>query len=494
MRIIKALVLGMLALLIAGSMASAQSGEQWDTSFTVVNLGTERASVTVLFYDLVGNEFAFNRLGTSRGPIDNPFALDPGDSQEVILFLTAGLSHGQYSIVASSDQPIATIANLVGQQDHFYNGSYSGGSDFGSSEANMPSIVHDYYGWNSHLSIQNLLATPQSITAYFYAEGKSDICHTKTPDIDIAGYASWDLDLIGEEPLDDVNCDVNNDGYNGSAVIIGGTGAIAVVDNQAIDSYPLKGLEQAYTGFTSGSSTLYVPALYYIYYAWTSSINVQNIGTESTNVTVAYSDDEGYARTQEIPPKASYFFYQHVEGDEGHHVAGSKFSATITSDNGQPLVAVVNAATGVEHGGPEPGQAQAYTAFGSGTSRLAFPLVMRSYYGWYTSYTIQNVSDFDVTVNISYSGMANCQNIQRTIPARKNLEVYQGAEQDPVCPELPGNEQPGAWWLEEGYIGAVTVQVDGAGQVAGILNQTNFHGGEASPGDWSMSYNALYDQ
>jgi hypothetical protein len=492
MKLVKALVVGMLILLVAVPMAGAQGGGNWDSSFNVVNLGTANATVTVTFYAENGTPTTPTQLGTSTGPIGNPFTLAPGSSVEVLPFQTDELADGRYSVVISADQPVAAIANLTNWIAQggvpYYNGSYSGAADEGTLPVYMPAIVNGYYDWNSHLSIQNLSGSALDITADFYTEGAATVCHTET-NAATPAYSSWHLDVGA---LDLSACDVNADGYNGSA-IVSASGPLAVVDNQTADTsfYGLSGRTQTYNGFTAGGMTLYAPALYYNYYGWDSSINVQNIGAAATDVTVTYSD--GYVATVNVPAGASTLFYQWQEGQDGHHTALTAFGATITA--AEPLVAVVNAASNQPNAwGTPQDQAQSYNAFAAGGTSIGFPLIMREYYGWYTSYTIQNVGSADVNVLISYSGISTCQNLDpgAPIPAGGNLEVYQGGPTDALCTDLPGAEQPGNPWGSS-YRGAVTVEVQGTGAIIGIVNQTNYYNRTTvgNTGDWSMSYNGI---
>lgn len=466
MKTLKVLALVFLVAVLTTSLVAAQGGGAWDSSFTVVNLGTATATVSVTFYDESGNPYTPSSLGTSTGAISNPFSLNAGASVEILLFQTGTLPDGRYSVVISADQPIAAIANLtnsIGGTQPYFNGSYSGLEDVGQTIMYMPAITKGYYGWNSHLSMQNLTGSAMNITVNFYVENSNVVCHTEGPHSTPA-YASWHLD-VGALALP-ASCDVNADGYNGSATVEA-SGPVAAVDNQTVDAY---GLTQDYNGFTAGGTTIYAPALYYEYYGWNSSINVQNVGTAATTVNVTYSD--GVTNTCSLGPNASCLLYQPLEG----HTAGTYFSAILTAD--QPLVAVINAATSAAVG-----QAQTYNAFIAGGTKFGLPLTMKGYYGWNTSFTVQNIGSANVNVQITYApdssvGFGGKTYTAGPIAPGANLEVYQ-----PIDPDLP-----------PGYHGAVTVEVVGTGTIIAIVNQVCDGQLGVTSGDWAMSYNGLMGQ
>lgn len=486
MKTLKILALGVLMLLVAVPMVGAQT---WDSSFNIVNLGTTEAEVSVTFHEMDGTAHMPTQLGTSTGLISNPFFLAVGTSVEVLPFQTPELPDGRYSVVISSDQQIAAIANLTtwiaGEGAPYFNGSYSGAEDLGETMMYMPAIVWDYYGWNSHVSVQNLAMDDATMTVDFYEEGSDTVCATYDPGAVVPNYSAIHIDVTSDVDL--TPCDTDGEaGYNGSAVINSDM-PVAAVDNQTVAMegwYGPAGRTQTYNGFlmTQANDMLYIPGLYYLYYGWDSSFNVQNLGTTDAAVTVTYSD--GCTKNATIPPNGSYLFYQWAEGEAGGcHTAGTQFAAVVESDAGQPLVAVVNAATNQSDGYWAPlNQSQSYSAFPGGGTNVSFPLIMMEYYGWTTSYTIQNVGANDVNLLVSYGDVATCQNLPLgPIAPGASEEVYQGA--DSLCPDLPTE-----------YRNAVTVEVvEVDGQIIGIANQTNFTNRDepTTTGDWSQSYNGL---
>ena len=105
-------VLAMLFALVG--TASAQLGDTDVSSFTVQNIDTTSASVTITFVDEAGNEKTPNPLNSGKS---NPFTLAPGESFEVYVpgIPSNQLPNGRYSVVIASTAQVVGIANLVGQ-------------------------------------------------------------------------------------------------------------------------------------------------------------------------------------------------------------------------------------------------------------------------------------------------------------------------------------------------------------------------------------------
>ena len=441
MKSLKVLVLAVLMVLVAVPLASAQVGA-WSSSFNVVNMGTADATVTVTFYTTAGVASTPNPLNGSQ---PNPFTLSGGESFEVYLPGIPSLADGTYSVVISADQPIAAIANLIGDNTPiFFNGSYSGASDEGQVSMYMPAITKAYYGWNSHLSIQNLTATAMDVTVNFYAGTPTPVIAPTTQNV--PAYASWHLDVgaIAGLPND----------FNGSAVVSAG-GAIAAIDNQTVDT---GGLTQTYNGFPTGDTTLYCPAGYVGYYTWNGSYNVQNVGTTTTTVNIAFSD--GVNDSYVLGPSAAHLFYHPDEA----HASGSYFSGIITS--AEPIVAIANAANPTS-------QAQTYNCFSAGSTSFFAPIVEKNYYGWDSSVTVQNIGAVSTDVTITYNAQPGCSTTQ-TVAAGGVYEFY----------------QPSVACLAAGY-GASATLTSTAADIVSIVNQTNGPSSGGTQGDWSMSYNGF---
>jgi hypothetical protein len=473
MKTLKALILVVALLAVVVPVASAQLGDCDRSSFSIQNLGTSAATVTVYFYDEAGAEYQPLDLG---GGQPNPFPLDPGAQYQVYVPGIPSLADGRYSVVIESTEPVAVIANMIGYTGNCgpgnwpgFNGSYNG-FDAGAGTYYMPSIVYAYSNWNSLISIQNVNATTADIQITIKdPRGNPDVVQSWTA---VPAYASVHLDLetaaIGLVA-----------GLNGSAVIESSM-PVAVVDNQTAYGGG-NGLTQTYNGFASGVTKFFAPALYNMFPAangWRSTINVQNIGTADTNVEIAFSDGGVNMACTNNPlgPGESCLLILKDRTD-----GGNEFSGVITSD-GQPIVAIVNASNGNKK------EAQTYSAIadGSGSDTVNFPLVMKVFPGptggWDTNFLVQNIGTADcASLTVDYSddvvsgAVGPSYTIAGPIVPGAYVSVYQ-----PGDTNLPAN------W----YSGSVAVTCTSGQPLGGIVNETN-HINNTSNGDWSMSYNGF---
>lgn len=447
-RTISIILAGLLLLTIGVSIAYGQLGTTDNSSFTVQNLGTATATVTVTFYDEAGTAYTPDPLNAGKS---NPFTLDPGASFEVYLPGISGLPDGRYSVVISADQPIVAIANLIGEEagPTYYNGSYSG-FEAGDTPLYLPSALYEAWNWNSLISVQNVGANPTDITVEIYS-GATVVATENYSDVPPSTAVHLDFETEG------AGLGLTA-GFSGSAVVTSSAEPIVATDNQTADG----GYMVSYNGFLSGAQTLHVPALYNGYYTWDASLNIQNIGAGSTDVTVTYSDGDTPSSFT-LGPNESELLYMPTEKT----LPTTRFAATITS-TAEDIVAIANAANPAK-------QALTYNAFATGTDTVGLPTVMNDYYDWDTSFTIQNIGTASTTVTYSYSDVG-CPSGDCTfdLDPGESEEIYQ-----------PGDG------LSAGYRGSVTATSSGSVPIAGIVNETNSAGQAAGTGDWSMSYNGF---
>jgi len=469
------LVAVMLAVLVP--VTSAQIGDCDRSSFSVQNLGSAEATVWVRFYNDAGQEVLPTMLAAG---VPNPFTLAPGAVYEVYVPGVPDLPDGRYSVVIESTEPVAAIANLIGYTGACgagnwpaFNGSYSG-FESGQTTFYMPSIVYAFSNWNSLLSIQNTTGDPINVTVTIRdPRGNPDRVKTYS---NVPANSSVHLDLETEGAgLSLVP------GLNGSA-IVEATGAVVVTDNQTAYGGG-NGLTQSYNGFMSNTAAtrLYAPALYNMFpraNGWRSSINIQNVGTGDTNVTIQFSDGGADMACSNNPLGAgeSCLLYMPDRTD-----GGSEFSGIIVS-SAQPIVALVNASNGNLK------EAQTYSAIAEGTggATVSFANVMKTFPGpsggWNTNFLVQNIGSsacdaltIDYSDDVNTGAVGPSYTVNGPFNPGEYLSVYQPADSN-----LPAN------W----YSGAVSVTCNNGQPLGGIVNQTNAKN-NTSNGDWSMSYNGV---
>jgi hypothetical protein len=442
-------LLAILAMLFAAvGPASAQLGQTDFSSFTVQNVDSVDATVTVYFYNDAGDELVPDPL---NGDQPNPFTLTPGESFEVYVpgIPADQLPNGRYSVMIESTARVVTIANLIGSGSVNFNGSYSGFSE-SAPVFYLPGVVFNYYGWYSLISVQNVGSSAADITLTITCEDGTVGTLEATG---VTQFASHHFVLKTTTP----------DGFtaatkcNGSAKIESNTN-IVVTDNQSV---PTAGNTQSYSGVAAGSPKVYVPALYNSYYGWNASVNIQKLGAGDAAVTVTYSDG-GSSSCDLTDAAPSCLLYMPNE-----HPATGYFGATIESD-GLDLMVIANAANG--------SQAQTYNGVGSGSGSVGVPSVMKDYYDWNTSFTCQNIGSTATTLHIEYSGYASNAYDTDSLAEGESLEVY----------------TPNETFLPAGHVGGATVTANAAGALITCI--VNFNNGvqmQTTAGDWSMSYNAF---
>jgi hypothetical protein len=165
----------------------------------------------------------------------------------------------------------------------------------------------------------------------------------------------------------------------------------------------------AYSGFGAGSTTPTFPAVNVNNYGYWTSILVQNLGTQPTDVTIAYTHTPGRAgtdcvETNTIPAGQAKRFVEYAftwskpgYGNVTDCTFGSTFvgagKVTVNS-NSQPLAAVV-AQNDLR---VEKMRGGSYSAFDSngGSNVIVMPIIMDRNYGFWTSWFIQNAGTTSV--------------------------------------------------------------------------------------------------
>src|SRR5262249_49873018 len=214
--------------------------------------------------------------------------------------------------------------------------------------------------------------------------------------------------------------DQTNDGISGKfigSVVISGSAPLAAVVNQSNGSNLMSATGSA---STAGSPTVYAPLLMLNNgsdHAFSTGLQAQNVGTQSTNVTltVHYSDgSQQKISTVAVAPGASYTWYPIP-------MTKAVGSGVLTSDNGQPLLGVVNELDTVTN------QAMTYSAFGTanGTQTVNMPLVMFNNSSYFTGEQIQNIGTCSTTVTVTATNQSG-QSAQTSysIPSQSSVTLY----------------------------------------------------------------------
>lgn len=177
-------------------------------------------------------------------------------------------------------------------------------------------------------------------------------------------------------------------GFSGSIVVAADKNVAGIVNVLAVSggTYPAAA---SYIGRSEGNTTVLLPLLNKNNSGYTTWYSVQNAGSATANVSVAYSDGTSVASFT-IPAGAAKVIYQ---SQENH--PNPVFAGTVTSD--QPIVASViqeNAKTMF-----------AYTGFSGGNTSTnpVFPLINANNANYITGLQIQNAGATASNVTVSYT-------------------------------------------------------------------------------------------
>lgn len=244
------------------------------------------------------------------------------------------------------------------------------------------------FSYSTGFQVQNLSTSTASISIVFY-----------NPDGTVANTVADSIAGSGSKtyfPLTAVT-----DGFDGSVVIQSGQQVAAVVNVLGSGAAPAAA---SYVGAMQGSPTLMLPLLMKNNSGYNTWFKVQNAGSTTTTVNVAYSD--GTTATASVAPGASAMFNQ---ATETHSLA--VFSAIVTNTGNQPLAAaVIEESTTVMF---------AYSGFTGGSTNPVMPLINANNAGYITGVQIQNAGSAatDVTVTYTPSLAGTVQTETQSIPA-----------------------------------------------------------------------------
>lgn len=391
---------------------------QYDTGFQVANLSESTANITIQYV---------NQDGTTNATVNDTVPAN-GSNTYFPIGADAGFNG---SVVISSDQPVAAIANVLG--DGFaFGASYESFSE-GAQSVSLPLIMKGNFGFDTWFNVQNT-GTENAMVNVSYA---GTACEE---DATIAPGAAATFNQATNSCLPD--------GYVGAATVTSTGGAVVA---SALQVGPTTLF--AYNGFTGGAEQPVMPLVQGNNFGYFTGIQVQNVGTESTDVTVSYAPgSEGTAcqQTETIAAGASATFLDCASMSLPTFIGGASVTANSAS---QPLVAIVN-----QLNIPQ-GKGAAYNAFdpSAATATVNFPLIMRDNFGFFTGFNIYNAGDAAADVACTFSGTG--------APAAVNANVAAGATLTAV--------QTGSGT----YVGSVTCTATG-GSLVGVANQLGSSAGD----------------
>lgn len=436
----------LIALLIPLSTASAQLGA-YGSSFQVQNLEGSQASIVIEFIDKDGNTAA-----------TVPDTISANGSKTYFAVTTPGLpTTFDGSAVISSDKKIRAIHNL--DAGGFVYGASSSGYTAGSSPLSLPLIMRNNSGFNTWFNVQNAGAGPATVSVSFKAGlSGSDWTHAN---VSIEPGAAYTFDQADMTNLGNV--------FVGSATVTSNEPVVATVVEVGTNTL------YAYDGFAAGNPNVIGPLFQYNNAGFSSSVQVQNIGSQSTAVTLQYKPSFAGTACEETQTigagSAGTFglFAFALAGNDCYAKNGTNAfvgSVTVkTNSASQDLVAIVN-----QHNFAS-GKASAYSAFRPDEAKqcTSLPLIMDRNSNYWTGISIINVGA-STTVTVDYSNFGTAADKTINLSAGGSaIELNNGA-------------------IQSGYVGSARIcGANATDQILAIVNEQNLVAG----GDQFFTYNGF---
>jgi len=338
--------------------ASAQSGGPYTSGFQLQNLSATTANVSIAY---------FQQSGVQQTSVTDSIL---GFQSHTYFPLSAVSSGFNGSVVVSSDQPMASIVNVLKSDAH--GAAAYAGFTAGATTVNMPLIMRlNASSISTWFTVQNTGTSAAHITAKY--SGHTPACDQTAT---IQPSASTTLDQSTNSCLPA--------GYVGAGTITSDQ-PVAVVVMQIVN-----GSESllAYTGFATASNFPVMPLVSSNFFHSGTGIQIQNTGGTDTNVTISYSPSAGFpghacteTKTVAHGQSATFGFPQlpaacgqtSGTGVTDNVNGGFVGSGVVTGNTAsQPLDAIVNQITR----GASSGDAYDAINVSSATSNVSMPLMM----------------------------------------------------------------------------------------------------------------------
>jgi hypothetical protein len=428
--------LGVFVLLSMGNPVNAIT---YSSGFQVQNLSSAVANIQIKYIDQAGT--VVNSTSTTV-PANSSITKFPIDAP----------SPFNGSVIIESDQQVVAIVNTVGDGTYF---ASTTGFSSGSTSINLPLLMKGNSGFDTWFNVQNTGSASTDVTVTY--------SNATTETATIAPGAAKTFDQATNAALPA--------GFVGSAAVISTGSQPIVASVMQVGTGATKAL-LGYNSFGSGSTTITAPLVMANNSGFFTGIQVQNVGTAPTDVTITY----GANTAGSLAPTADTCAALPVGQSCTRLQLGGQWTstyvggATVSNSAGQNLVAIVNQLSLV-------GQGTAYEGFdpaGASTSVVA-PLVMANNSGFFTGIQVQNVGTGNCDIALAYGP----NTAGSFAPA---AETFTGL--------TPGSSntflQTGASWPDI-YVGSATITGTGATcRVASIVNELAF-----GSGDQFMTYQAL---
>jgi len=414
----------MLVLTMVPVVTSAQTISYW-SGIQVQNQSDQEATIVITFYQ-------------QNGDVEAEFTDVTIPANDSITYGTLDtlVSDGfTGSAVISSDQPVVAIVNTMGNGLDY--GASSASFSEGAAEVRLPLLMKGNYGYSTWYNVQNVSDSEDAVVSVTYSNGSTEA------DVTIAPGAAHTYDQAGLP-----------DGFVGSATVTSTGGEIVAT---VVEVGPTTLF--AYNGFVGGATNPSMPLVQQNNWGYVTGIQIMNVGTVSTTVTVDYTagaEGTDTTETKDIDPGSSATFDMAVGGvpylDGTLFVGSAAVSANTAS---QDLVVVVNQL----NSGANKGAAYGGFDVGNATDTVSLPLIMDRNYNYFTGFSIVNAGSAATSVTFECTGTDGATYAAGL--GTINLPV--GGATAQVQLDL----------VADGYVGSCTATAASGGQILGIVNELN---------------------
>jgi hypothetical protein len=361
------LLLAVLALGVSGAGAQAFT---YTSGFQVQNLATGDATIVISFV---------NQDGSTEATVNDTVL---GSGSNTYFPLSAVPDGFNGSVVISSDEPVAAITNVVG--DNFSAAAAYEAVSQGNTTVLLPLLMKDNSGFNTWFNVQNTGSSTATVNVA-YSDGSA------VGPISIEPGASQTF-IQATEP--------HTLAVFSGVVTSDQPVAASVIEESSTVMF-------AYSGFNAGSTDPVLPLINANNAGYQTGIQIQNAGGSSTDVTVSYTPSlagTACTETQTVPAGASATFAlaAFANGANSTCAAGATFvgSAQVTTNSASmELVAITNQLLIGVNG-------EAYSGFdpaAAGTTSV-MPLIMDRNSGYFTGFNVQNVGTSSTDVTCTFTG------------------------------------------------------------------------------------------
>ena len=382
-----------MALAVSTGLASAAAtSKTLSTNYTLVNLGTDTATVTVNYYKEDGTAWAAASGSTN-------FTVAGNGGQAIIAqYFDTTMTSGRGSAVVASNQPMGAVVQILARNQTPTSGAYIGSSSTASTFY-VP-LVQKSTSTNSQIMIQNAGTSATTVDIQLIKAAASPGANFTKSAVSIQAGATYYFDVTDEGTI--------ASGWYGSAVI-SSSGQLSVISNKFAGADSL----QTFNGFMStqlGSSWFIPLFTSRLTNGLSTPISVQNLSGSSIaagDLDLVCTKDPASGGANSFPASntsavgvnESYFFNPVTDTTLPPNWYGS---CQVTAP-GNVAVFVQMRKPGVS---ADEAAYEAINANGTRTTVLV-PLVAKILSnGFATPVTIQNLGGTAATVNITYTPSA----------------------------------------------------------------------------------------